>query len=328
MIQRLLDHSPAVASPAAPGDKGATSGTRELEALGARLQRVFGERFHVLQPVAIGGMATIFQMRHTGHHGLFAAKVLHPELSARPDVLESFRTEAIHGALLAGHPSVVPIFDFAQLDGLFFLVMPWVEGEDLDQILRRRGCLGRADALLLTAQVSSLLCHAEANGIVHGDLTPGNLRLDGFGNYRVLDFGLSHTAGADAGRTLLGGTPLYLSPEQAAGRPTDIRSDLYSLGVILFEALTGVPLYAAETLEELAEKRRQSAWQLPVAIREDEGLAKLLVSLLANDPEERMPSAFALAGAMEAFGFKRPEFRDSLRPAAPPGPRRRRLSAE
>ena len=304
-----------------------------LATLRARLQNVFGDRFEVLQPAALGGMATIFQVRHRLHKGLFAAKVLHAELGDRSDVVESFRTEAIHAAQLADHPNTVPVFDFGELDGLFFLIMPWIEGEDLDQILRRHGPLERSDALLLAAQVSSVLCHAEAHGIVHGDLTPGNLRLDLFGNYRVLDFGLSRAGNSERPRSSLGGTPLYLSPEQAAGFSADHRGDLYSLGVILFEVLMGRPLYPASSLEELAEMRTRGVWHLSPALQADEGLRRLLERLLAPKPENRMQSAFELSGALEAFGFKRPEFRDSLRPAAPAPspdatPRRRRLSAE
>ncbi|MBE7179981.1 MAG: protein kinase, partial [Terriglobus roseus] len=159
------------------------------------MQVVVGSRFQVERPLAIGGMATIFQMRHRLHNGLFVAKVLHPELAESPGVLRSFRLEATHAAMLGDHPNAVPVFDFGELDGIFFLLMPYIAGEDLDQMLARRGPLGREEALQMAAQLSSLLCHAESKHVVHCDLTPGNIRRDNFGQYRLLDLGISQANG-------------------------------------------------------------------------------------------------------------------------------------
>lgn len=316
-----LAQAPPASTPAQP---------RSVEAQMAAksgLQALVGQRFAVLEPVAVGGMATIFQLRHREHGGLFAAKVLHAELTHRPEVVASFRREARHAARLGDHPSAIPVLDAGDDGGVFFLLMPFIEGEDLDQLLRQQGPLGRAEALHFAAQISSLLCHAESHGITHCDVSPGNIRLDIFGRYRLMDFGISQAAGEGAGRSL-GGTPLYTSPEQLRGETPDIRADVYALGLVLAEVLTGRPLLEAPTLDALRERHLRGDWQLPERLRADEPLARLLGRMLATEREDRFGSAFELSGALAAMGFERPEFRPRPLAAKPgaPASRRSRLS--
>ena len=294
---------------AEPLDEDNGSDTSEIA---ARLQIILGSRFEVLQPIAIGGMATIFQLRHRLHRGLFVAKVLHSRLASKPGIISSFRAEAIHAARLGGHPNAVPVFDFGEMDGLFYITMPYIEGEDVDRLLQRTGPLSRAEALNFAAQISSLLSFAESEGIVHCDLTPANFRLDIFGRYRLLDFGISHSEASGRERSFIGGTPLYTSPEQLRGETPDLRSDLYALGAVLAEMLTGKPLFHAETLDEIDRKHLHGDWQLPLAIAEDKGIAHLLKKLLATKREDRFQSAFELSGALDGLGFSRPEFREGL----------------
>ena len=205
--------------------------------------------------------------------------------------------------------------------------MPFIEGEDLDELLRANGPLSRAEALHFAAQISSLLGHAESHGITHGDLAPGNIRLDTFGRYRLMDFGLSHTAD-DPTAKLLGGTPLYTSPEQIRGDSPDIRADLYALGLVLCEVLTGQPLLKAPSLAALQARHLQGDWQLPEAIATDEPLARLLRKLIATDREHRFHSAFEVSGALAAMGFERPEFRTRVQEMSTDSrpPRKSRLS--
>ena len=304
------------------------TGRGDTDSIANRLQVIFGSRFQVVRPVAIGGMATIFQLRHRLHSGLFVAKVLHPELAARPGVLASFRTEAINAAALGGHPNAVPIFDFGELDGLFFILMPFIEGEDLDRILLRSGALTPSEVLELAAQIGSLLSHAETHGIVHCDVTPGNIRLDEFGRYRLLDFGISQPA-VPIKRPFTGGTPLYTSPEQLLGKPVDVRSDLYSLGLVLAEAVSGRPLLQGDSLAEIRRRHLEGDWKLPDTLQEGDPLARLLRFLLAVDPARRVASAFQLCGILDTLGHARPEFRgksQAAREPRPAAPGRRRLS--
>ncbi len=275
-------------------------------------------------------MATIFRVRHTKHGGLFAVKVLHAELAARPEVVQSFGREAMHAARLGGHPNAVPVFDFGEVEGLHFMIMPFIEGEDLDRLLAARGPLPRGEALRCAAQITGLLCYAESHGITHGDLAPGNLRLDVFGRYRVLDLGLSHRAGTGSSFQALGGTPLYSSPEQVRGEVPDMRSDIYSLGMILVETLTGKPLLEANSLDELKRKHLEADWKLPAAIEADLELAKLLRSMLATDRERRLGSALALSEGLAALDFDRGDLTLVTKPSSRDGEgaqRRRRLSA-
>ncbi|WP_419805303.1 serine/threonine-protein kinase [Terriglobus sp.] len=281
--------------------------------LAERLRIVLGSRFEVERPLAIGGMATIFLLRHRLHRGPFVAKVLHPELVERAGVLSSFRLEATHAALLGDHPNAVPVFDFGELDGLFFLLMPYIGGEDLDQILARQGPLGREEALQMAAQMSSLLCHAESQSVVHCDLTPGNIRRDTFGHYRLLDLGISQTNGPQD-RPFVGGTPLYASPEQLRGEPLDIRSDLYSLGAVLGEALSGTPLFQGTSMKEIRNRHLHGVWRMPEVLEESDPVARLLHALLSVDVAARPQSAYELSGILHACGSARPEFRPASNP--------------
>ncbi len=333
----------------------------DTAAVASRLQLVFGNRFQVIGPIAVGGMATIFQLRHRLHHGLFVAKVLHPELADRPGVIQSFRREAAHAAQLGNHPSAIPVFDFGELDGLFFLMMPFIKGEDLDVLLQRKHESGlpmsREEVLHMAAQIASLLSFAESEGVVHGDVTPGNLRLDTFGRYRLLDFGLSEATARPSGesanspetatssreeggqpasssvrppgepRFFTAGTPLYASPEQIRGETMDIRTDLYALGCVMAECLAGSPIFLAESLQDIRCRHLAGDWEMPANLPEADPLAALLRRLLATRREDRLESAFELSGILHAMGFDRPEFRPATQPQperpSAGGPRRR-----
>lgn len=303
----------------------------DISNISIRLENILGSRFEIIAPIAIGGMATIFQLRHRLHQGLFVAKVLHPDIAERPEMVSSFRAEAVHAARLGGHPNAVPVFDFGELDGLFFMTMPFVEGEDLDKLLERTGPLSQEDTLTFAAQISSLLSFAEREGIAHCDLTPANIRLDIFGVYRLLDFGISHSEVFSRDRSFRGGTPLYTSPEQLRGSKPDHRSDLYALGAILAEMLTGEPVFDAKDLAAIDRRHLEGDWQLPATLTSGIGLGRLLEKLLAINPDDRFQSAFELSGVLDGLGYSRSEFAEhhSLRNSSMTSPsltRRTRLS--
>jgi serine/threonine-protein kinase len=271
------------------------------------LARRLDDRFEVRAPLAIGGMAVLFSVCHRIHGGLFAAKVLHRHLQGRAEMVEAFRREALHLARLAGHPNLIPVFDSHFDGGLSFQLYPFVEGEDLDRILERAP-LAKEEALHMTAQLSSVLCHMESHGIVHCDISPGNIRIDTFGRYRLLDLGLSRDT-AEPIATPAGGTPLYTSPELLEGALPDPRSDLYALGLVLAEALTGCHLIEGDSPEAIRRCHCEATWRLPEAIQADAAVAQLLERLLARDPARRIGSAFELSARLAALGYERPEFR-------------------
>ena len=300
----------------------------------AQLQQALGDRYEVLKLIAVGGMADIFQLRHKLNRGMFVAKLMHAPLTKHPELVAAFHREAAHVAEMGCHPNVVPVFDLLLVGGVPCMLMPYIEGEDLDRLLVRAGRMERDQALMLLAQMTSLLMWAETLGILHCDLAPGNIRLDFFGHYRVLDFGLSRkvSCGTPVAEDSFpaAGTPAYNSPEQIRGDVLDHRTDLYAAGVIFFEALTGRPMFEAPSLEALSGKHLRGDWQLPTEIEADRPLAALIRSLVTVDRATRMQSAFELAGAIAALGFELPSFSRPLdRASALPSPklRRRRLEA-
>ena len=288
----------------------------DLAALAERLCIGLGNRYEVLDPVAIGGMATVLRLRHRLHGGLFVAKVLHSWLAEEPAFRSRLRSEAAHVVALACHPHIVPVIDLGEIDGLVYIVMPYIEGEDLDTILQRGGALERAEALMLCAHITSVLVAAQRQAIVHCDISPGNIRLDSYGMYRLMDFGLSRKVGANASAAKpLAYTPLYASPEQWRGEPLDARSDLYSLGVVLLEALSGASPFLAASVAEIEQKHLSGDWVMPPSIALDAELAQLLHNLLACKKDERIENAEHLAAQLTALGSSIPELRS--RPLPP-----------
>jgi eukaryotic-like serine/threonine-protein kinase len=213
-----------------------------LADLQARLSEVLGGKYQILCRLGGGGMSQVYLARHRFHGGLVAVKVLAEHLAEDPSIVSRFQREARMTASLGNHPNIVPVFDIGEGNGLYFLVMQFIPGEDLAHYLKREGRLTLPQAANVIAQVAEALSCAESKRIVHRDLKPANMLLDENGRIKLLDFGISRIADLSDGLTRPGesmGTPYYMSPEQIRGDTCDIRSDLYSLGVVFFELLTG-----------------------------------------------------------------------------------------
>ena len=213
-----------------------------LADLDERLSGVLGSKYQILGRLGGGGMSQVYLARHRFHGGLVAVKVLAEHLAEDPTIVSRFQREARMTASLGNHPNIVPVFDIGEGNGLYFLVMQFIPGEDLAHYLKREGRLTLPQAANVVAQVAEALSCAEAKRIVHRDLKPANMLLDENGRIKLLDFGISRIADLSDGLTRPGesmGTPYYMSPEQIRGDTCDIRSDLYSLGVVFFELLTG-----------------------------------------------------------------------------------------
>ena len=214
------------------------------------LEAVLGDKYEVLRRIGGGGMAQVFLVRHKLHGGLFAVKVLADHLAQDPRIVARFEQEARTAASLSGHPNIVPIFDIGEGNGIYYLVMQYIAGEDLANYLRREGRLSPANAANVVAQTAEGLVWAESKRVVHRDLKPGNILLDVNGRMMLLDFGISKITDIADGLTRPGeslGTPYYMSPEQIRGEGCDTRSDLYSLGVVFFELLTGARPFENES---------------------------------------------------------------------------------
>ena len=207
-----------------------------------QLERLIGSKYEILRRIGGGGMAQVLLARHRGHGGLVAIKILADAFSQDSRLVSRFRQEAATAASLSGHPNIVTIYDIGEGNGLHYLIMQFVCGEDMCSYLHREGPLAPPDAAGVIAQAAEGLVWAESKRVVHRDLKPSNLQLDRAGRIHILDFGISKIADFADGLTRPGeslGTPFYMSPEQTRGEGCDSRSDLYSLGVIFFELLTG-----------------------------------------------------------------------------------------
>lgn len=268
-----------------------------------RLTVVLAAKYKLLHLQALGGMASIWLAKHRGLRGLFSIKVLHPAFGQVAELRHFFHREAVHNAALAQHPNVVPILDIDHGDGLYYLVMPYIDGWDLDQALKVYHRFELSDALNVALTVCNVLCYAEEQNILHGDIAAGNIRIDRFGHLRLLDFGLSRTFTAVQGKNRFKlGTPETMSPEQIRGERLDIRSDLYSLGIVLFQMLFGRPPFSGSPGEELEQQHLHTIPELPEEPRLPDSLKALLLRLLAKAKEDRPSSAAVVRDALIALG--------------------------
>jgi serine/threonine-protein kinase len=217
--------------------------------------RVLGRRYVLGEILGTGGMATVWRARDEVLGRDVAVKVLSPQYAADPGFLARFDREARHAARLS-HPRLVTVFDCG-VDGTTpFIVMELVTGRTLRQVLDEAGTLAAGEAVRIAAEICEALEVAHAAGLVHRDIKPANIVLAG-GEVKVLDFGIARAEGATRVTGTVGvlGTAAYLSPEQASGRPAGPQADLYSLGCVLFEMLTGAPPFSADSAVGLAYRQ-------------------------------------------------------------------------
>jgi tetratricopeptide (TPR) repeat protein len=254
-------------------------------------------RYRIVGIAGVGGMGVVYRARDEELHVDTALKVLRPDLGADPRVLERFRTE-LRLAREVSHKNVVRIHDIGEHEGLRFLTMRYVEGRSLSEVLEKEGPMPAERAAGIARQVASALEEAHRAGVIHRDLKPGNVLLDRDDVAYVTDFGVARSLGGD-GLTRAGtvvGTPDYLSPEQIAGEPVDARTDLYALGIVLFEMLTGqLPFRSGSQAEMLAQRLAGRARDLAdVGVRAPRWLAAVIRKLLERSPARRYPSAAAV----------------------------------
>ncbi|HEX9166978.1 MAG TPA: serine/threonine-protein kinase, partial [Gemmatimonadales bacterium] len=223
----------------------------------ARAQAALASRFRVERELGRGGMATVFLAEDLKHSRLLAVKILHPDLAAAIGP-EKFRSEIDFAAHL-NHPHILPLIDSGEDDGLLWYAMPYVEGETLRERLQREGRLPLPDVADLAQQVASAMDYAHGLGILHRDIKPENLLL-AHGHVWVADFGIAKALkqSAEASGAFEAGTPGYMSPEQMAGEPVDRRADVFSLGAVVYECLTGRrPFPDFERRKDLFGRRRR-----------------------------------------------------------------------
>ncbi len=264
-------------------------------------------RYRVLELIGEGGMGKVYLAEHIEIGKRVALKVLHPSYSRMPDLVERFRREA-RAASKIGHPNIVDVTDSGTTaDGSVYFVMEYLEGVELGSVIEREGPLDVARALKITGQICRALAAAHREGIIHRDLKPENIYLitrDGTADVvKVLDFGIAKTTEAEAARErrltspgMAMGTPEYMSPEQAAGRPADARCDVYALGAILYEMVTGEPPYTGDNFMEILTKKATLDPRPPHLVRTElaSQVSDLVMASMARNPSDRPQTMEAL----------------------------------
>jgi serine/threonine protein kinase/Flp pilus assembly protein TadD len=258
---------------------------------------LFGGRYEIMGVLGQGGMGAVYKARDRELDRLIALKVIRPELATDPAILQRFKQELILSRNIT-HKNVVRIFDLGEADGIRFISMEYVDGEDLRTILRREGKFAPKDAITVVEQVCRALDSAHAEGVIHRDLKPQNIMRDKHGRIVVMDFGLARSLG-ESGLTQTGalvGTLEYMSPEQALGSMLDQRSDIFSVGLIFYELLTGKAPYEADTaIASLMKRTREEARQASeVDASVPKSLSAIVARCLEREPANRYHSAVEL----------------------------------
>jgi len=265
---------------------------------------VLGDRYEILQLLGQGGMGAVYKARDLELERLVALKVIRPDLASHPEILRRFKQELILAREVT-HRNVVRIFDLGQASGVRYITMQYVEGRDLRALLHEKGKLTPEEAVPIFLQIAAALEAAHHAGVVHRDLKPQNVMVDKDGRVYVMDFGLARSL-ETPGMTQTGalmGTPEYMSPEQAKGMKVDARSDLFSLGIIFYEMLSGVSPFKADTAMATMFKRTQER-AVPLA-QAGSGVPVFLSDIVSKcleiEPEERFASARELAQQLEIW---------------------------
>jgi len=275
----------------------------------------FQEKYEILGEIGKGGMGVVYKARQISLDRPVAVKMLAKELADNELFIQRFTEEARAIARMRNHENIVEVYDFIETDENFYIVMEYVEGESLSRILKRRGRLPLAESADILARMARALHHAHLAGVIHRDIKPENILIDKRGRLKVMDFGVAHLSGANH-KTQTGmvlGTPLYMSPEQARGTTVDARSDIYSMGVLLYQCVTGALPFTADSPIAIAMKHVTQAPIPPRAIDPaiPERLERGILKTLAKDPAQRFQTADEFAEFLED-----PELRAVL--SAPP----------
>lgn len=260
--------------------------------------QVLADRYRIVSPIGHGGMGDVYRADDLKLGQVVAIKFLPDRFASDPLFLERFRGE-VRNARQIAHPNVCRVYDIGEADERQFLTMEYVDGEDLASLLRRIGRLPATKALEVARQLCAGLAAIHDRGVLHRDLKPANVMLDGHGRVRITDFGLA--SAPDENRPgEVSGTPAYMAPEQFEGRPCTVQTDLYALGLVLYEAYTGKPAFDAASFAQWRDKHTQTIPTAPSQLQGaiDAVVERAILRCLEKDPAKRPASVRALAAAL------------------------------
>ncbi|MFC2168797.1 protein kinase [Acidobacteriota bacterium] len=254
----------------------------------------FDNRYQVIEELGLGGMGRVYKVLDTTVDEKVALKLLNPDIAAQPQTLERFRNE-LKLARKISHRHVCRMYDLSEAEGMPYITMEYISGEDLKSLIKRAGQISVGKALNLTQQILEGLDEAHRRGVVHRDLKPQNIMVDMDGNAKITDFGIARstkTKGLTGPGTIIG-TPEYMSPEQVEGKPVDHRSDLYSLGIVLYELVTGKLPFEGDTPLSVAVKHKIEEPRAPQDINAQipRDLNRVILKCMAKDKKERYQNA-------------------------------------
>ena len=279
--------------------------TETLEAPIEELSRgaTFSNRYEIIEELGRGGMGRVYRAEDTRLKQEVALKLIRPEIAAHKKTIERFRNE-LKAARMIVHKNVCRMFDLGESEGAHFITMEYIRGEDLKSMIRMSGQLGIGTAIGITKQICDGLAEAHKLGVVHRDLKPSNIMIDKDGNARIMDFGIARSVEDKSitGSGAIVGTPEYMSPEQVENKRVDERSDIYSLGVMLYEMVTGRVPFEGDTPLSVAYKHKHDPPDDPRDFNDQipERLRNLILRCLAKEREKRFQNTeevfFELAG--------------------------------
>jgi tRNA A-37 threonylcarbamoyl transferase component Bud32 len=263
------------------------------------VDRILDQRYRILEPIGAGGSSQVYLAQDTALGREVAIKVLDPHAAADGTLRKLFVKEARALGQLS-HPNIVAVYDVGEVDGLPFIVMEYVAGSSLKQRIERSGALPLADAVRLTDAIASGLSFAHSRGIIHADLKPSNILLDNNDKPKICDFGIARTPAEDSNSPQLFATALYVAPERVEGRPASVPSDVYGLGLVLYEMLVGKPPFtsgnAAVLLRDHVVRPPVPPSHLRPSLPKD--VDAIVLKALAKDPALRYQKATEIGDAL------------------------------
>ncbi len=270
---------------------------------------VIGGRYEIRKLLGMGGMGAVYKARDMEVERVVGLKVIRPDLAGNPAILARFKQELVLARQVT-HKNIIRIYDLNEADGVKFITMEFIEGEDLRTIMTRQGKLSPEEAVGIMLQVCAGLQSAHAEGVIHRDLKPSNIMRDNVGRVVIMDFGLARTVQGD-GMTQTGmmiGTMEYMSPEQAMGKDLDARSDQFAIGLIFYELLSGfIPFHADSAIASLVKRTQERAVPLvDVDAAVPPALSEIVSKCLERDPDARYASVQELADELENWQGKKP----------------------